>query len=1011
MRAKTDAQFHAVTYTYNNFGQITQRTWARSVSSNYTYDSTGALTGITYSDSTTPSVSYTYNRSGQISTIGDATTAGDSGSRTFHYGNTSCPIQVTAEELDSAFYGDRYITRLYDTSTAIGSSGSYGSYATGSLLGRPAGIEVGSSGSPASEVLQKYYRNSGGQFVGVHVQGATTSRDFIYSYLTNSDLISGYSDSASSFSVSRSYETSRNVLTSIQGSKGSTLESEFDYTHNSLYQTTSVVQSGNAFLAYGGTGGATFRQMSYNDRGELTADVAYLGGDTTNISQPLPDRNFSYGFDQAGNRSNSNYSGSPALQETYTVNSLNQYSARDNLSVPVSGTIANNSNANVVVATQTTTGGGETMVKAGRQGGYWAAEAIPPNDTSGNPVNLSSAGYFQTNFYGGWPNGNGTSNNYVNAVTTKPPILIPQKSQPMSYDNDGNMTSDGVWTFTYDAENRLIKMSAVLAMPTDPTAHVCLAFKYDYLGRRVEKQVGLYYPGSSTTTWTTDHRFLYDGWNLIADYKYDSSAGLSLHTTFTWGLDLSGDLTATGGVGALLEISRIDPSAGVKDYFPTYDGNGNVAAVVNSASSGSPAAVYEYSPFGETLQANVTDSDLGDNPFQFSTKYGDPETGLVYYGNRYYNPHFGRFINRDPIEEGGGLNLYGFVSNDPANSFDVLGDDDWDAFSDKRWAGIRDNEQQLQAGADGENIDTSGFMTDWESVGGDGSLGSGHLVDKGDPRDQGLQVNDSALKIGSNLAGLSTFDDAVPDMRPSGGYNGPDIGLAVAGALGYTPELSKGDDGKMPFAMVLAGDLKVITSDEELQARAEAAQRAADQAEQESEVASDQQRYYHSQSPLNSIEPYSRGAIAPNNALAGGGTTSPIDLYTSVGVNVSLTGFLGRAGRSGSIGITIISGPSGIYVQIAASDTILKGVGGALFGGTGYSIGGQNGPPELGLSTATSNNIQGGAGLGDVGSLSIDTTTTSVNVSPPINTGTVGLGGAAYGARGTTNTGAFTFPL
>jgi len=51
------------------------------------------------------------------------------------------------------------------------------------------------------------------------------------------------------------------------------------------------------------------------------------------------------------------------------------------------------------------------------------------------------------------------------------------------------------------------------------------------------------------------------------------------------------------------------------------------------------------------------------NPFRFSTKYQDDETDLLYYGHRYYNASTGRWPNRDPIEEQGGLNVYGFVRN------------------------------------------------------------------------------------------------------------------------------------------------------------------------------------------------------------------------------------------------------------------------------------------------------------------------------------------------------------
>ncbi|MDD4406065.1 MAG: RHS repeat-associated core domain-containing protein [Parabacteroides sp.] len=92
---------------------------------------------------------------------------------------------------------------------------------------------------------------------------------------------------------------------------------------------------------------------------------------------------------------------------------------------------------------------------------------------------------------------------------------------------------------------------------------------------------------------------------------------------------------------------------------PMYVKNGNISAK------------YEYGPFGEVFCS------VGDmarvNPFQFSTKYTDSETDLVYYGYRYYSPALGRWMSRDPIEEKGGLNLYGFVNNDPVNKWDRLG--------------------------------------------------------------------------------------------------------------------------------------------------------------------------------------------------------------------------------------------------------------------------------------------------------------------------------------------------
>ncbi len=61
------------------------------------------------------------------------------------------------------------------------------------------------------------------------------------------------------------------------------------------------------------------------------------------------------------------------------------------------------------------------------------------------------------------------------------------------------------------------------------------------------------------------------------------------------------------------------------------------------------------------------------NRFRFSTRYFDQESQLYYYGYRFYSPELGRWITRDPVEEEGGLNLYGFSQNDPVNKVDPLG--------------------------------------------------------------------------------------------------------------------------------------------------------------------------------------------------------------------------------------------------------------------------------------------------------------------------------------------------
>ena len=160
------------------------------------------------------------------------------------------------------------------------------------------------------------------------------------------------------------------------------------------------------------------------------------------------------------------------------------------------------------------------------------------------------------------------------------------------------------------------------------------------------------------------NRFVYDGWNLIAEVGTSGS----LIRSYVWGLDLSGSQQGAGGVGGLLEISYYGPQT--TNCFVAYDGNGNIAALVN-AGDGTVVANYEYGPFGEPIR--ITGLMAKVNPFRFSTKYQDDESDLLYYGYRYYKPSTGTWPNRDPMDELGGANLYAFVGNAPLTYYDWLG--------------------------------------------------------------------------------------------------------------------------------------------------------------------------------------------------------------------------------------------------------------------------------------------------------------------------------------------------
>jgi RHS repeat-associated protein len=238
-------------------------------------------------------------------------------------------------------------------------------------------------------------------------------------------------------------------------------------------------------------------------------------------------------------------------------------------------------------------------------------------------------------------------------------VEVPQTPESYSYDADGNMLSDGWWIYTWDCENRLISMTALASVPAESKRK--LEFAYDYMGRRINKKVYNWNSGASAYQLQSTVKFIYDGWNLIAELDGNNA----LIRSYVWGQDVSGSMQGAGGIGGLLIVGDISGS-----YQVGYDGNGNVVGLVK-AGVGTFQATYEYDPFGSTLRASGENA--GSNPFRFSTKYIDSESGLLYYGYRYYNSQTGRWISRDPIGEAGGINLSAFTGNNTVNFIDKLG--------------------------------------------------------------------------------------------------------------------------------------------------------------------------------------------------------------------------------------------------------------------------------------------------------------------------------------------------
>ena len=196
----------------------------------------------------------------------------------------------------------------------------------------------------------------------------------------------------------------------------------------------------------------------------------------------------------------------------------------------------------------------------------------------------------------------------------------------LTYDANGNLTSDGTRTYTWNARNELSALSG----------GVTASFQYDGVGRRRAKTIG----GGTTG-------FLYDGLNMVQEL-----AGGAPSANLLPGLDLDEVFTRTDATGARHFLA---------------DALGSTLALTDAA--GTVQTQYTYQPFGAT----ATTGPVSTNAFQFTGRENDG-TGLYYYRARYYSPATQRFISEDHLGVGGGDgNSYAYVRNDPLNRLDPSG--------------------------------------------------------------------------------------------------------------------------------------------------------------------------------------------------------------------------------------------------------------------------------------------------------------------------------------------------
>ncbi len=238
------------------------------------------------------------------------------------------------------------------------------------------------------------------------------------------------------------------------------------------------------------------------------------------------------------------------------------------------------------------------------------------------------------------------------------------------HDSNGNITDDGTFVFLWDHLNRLRRV-----IQKEGNAVVAV-YSYDAVGRRIRKVVA----NSDPINGSTD--FYLSGWRELEE-RNDSDRVVK---QYVYGNEVDEPLVVDGHAGG----GEMAAGVGDQRLFYQQDTLGSVVGLTDMV--GALSESYEYEAYGrEKIFQRQGEASVGDrdgsagaraslhpmgNPYLFTGRRLDGETGLYYYRLRYMDPDLGRFMSRDPKGYSGrGLNLYEYAYSNPAGVVDSFGTD------------------------------------------------------------------------------------------------------------------------------------------------------------------------------------------------------------------------------------------------------------------------------------------------------------------------------------------------